>query len=551
MNIFESNPSPEESDFAPLLTELADRIASGAEISLDDACRMYPQHETDLRDLWGTLVVTHSAGSFSANAMPALLEEESGFSQALALPCDFGDYVLESEIGRGGMGVVFRATRKADQLPVAIKMILNGEFASGFQRKRFLVEGEAVAKLQHSNIVPMLEVGEFNQTPFICMELINGKTLTELLETESLSEPEACRLASKICHAVHYAHQHGILHRDIKPTNIIVDQNGEPCLLDFGLAKQSALSTDLTRSGAIVGTPAFMSPEQASGQHHQISIETDVYGLGAVLYFMFTGQPPFSGSTVVEVLMKVLEQEPVSPRSLKADLNRDLEKVVLRAVNKTKEQRYPSAQALADDLDAVLNNKPLSFPGLTQAIGHVMRETHHAAILDNWGIIWIWNSFILLFASVTTHMNYYGGIESQRMYLATWTGKLVLWGVVFWWLRRRMGPVTFVERQLAHVWVACFGFILVVNALELFLELKPITLAPLWAVSCSMAFFIKAGILSGSFYVHALALAVCAGLMLVVPQYAVLMFGITLATCFFLSGLKYYRRRNLTQVQSS
>jgi len=335
------------------------------------------------------------------------------------------------------------------------------------------------------------------------------------------------------------------LHRDIKPTNIIVDKNGEPYLLDFGLAKQSTLSTDLTCSGAIIGTPAFMSPEQASGQQNRISVETDVYGLGAVLYFLFTGQPPFAGNTAVEILMKVLEQEPASPRSLNKELSRDLEKVILRATSKTKDQRYPSALAIANDLNSVLNHRPLTQPRLTQAIGHVMRETHHATVLDNWGIIWIWHSFILLFASVTTHMIYADGIENHRTYLATWTGKLILWAVVFWWLRRRMGPVTFVERQLAHVWTACFGLIVVTFAVEPLLELKPLALAPIWAIACGMAFFIKAGILSGSFYIHSIALVLCAGLMFAIPQYAILLFGSTLATCFLLSGLKYYRRSNL------
>ena len=540
--MIEQTPSPREFDFASLLVEFADNIASGADISLADACRMYPAFQSEFRELWGTLMVTQNAGTFSVD----LLEEESEFSQSRSLPCDFGDYVLESEIGRGGMGVVYEATRKSDQQPVAIKMILNGEFASEFQRKRFLVEGEAVAQLHHPNIVPMLEVGEVGQTPFICMELLQGKTLSELIETESLSEHSACELASKICQAVHYAHQQGILHRDIKPTNIIVDENGEPYLLDFGLAKQSTLSNDLTSSGAIIGTPAYMSPEQASGQQNRISVETDVYGLGAVMYFLFTGQPPFAGNTAVEILMKVLEQEPVSPRSLNSELSRDLEKTILRAMGKTKDQRYPSALAIVNDLNSILNDRPLvAQPRLGQAIRHVMRETHHASILDNWGIIWIWHSFILLFASVTTHMIYADGIENRRTYLATWTGKLVLWAVVFWWLRRRMGPVTFVERHLAHVWTACFGLIVVTNAVEPLLELKPLALAPLWAISCGMAFFIKASILSGSFYIHAVALILCAGLMLAIPQYAILLFGVTLATCFLLSGLKYHRRSNL------
>lgn len=540
MNTIDSNVSPEELIFAKLLAGLADDLAAGAEISLSDVCGRYPQFESRLRDLWGTLIVARAAGSFSTS----MLEHDPEFSQTLPLPCDFGEYVIESEIGRGGMGVVFKATRKLDGQPVAIKLIINGEYASDAQRERFLAEGKVVAGLRHPNIVPILEVGEFKETPFICMEYIKGRTLTELIESEALNESEICRLSIKICDAVQHAHEQGVLHRDIKPSNILVDKSGKPSLVDFGLAKQLSLSEDLTRSGAILGTPVYMSPEQASGNRKLVSEETDVYALGAVLFFMATRQPPFSGQTIVDLLFRVLEQEPENPRSLNPDISKGLEQVILRCMQKTRDQRYSSAKLIACDLAAVLDDKPVAQRGLTQAVGHVMRETHHASVLNNWGIIWIWNSVIMLFAGVTMHMNYSIGFDDQREYLVTWAAKLILWGIVFWLLRRGMGPVTFVERQLAHVWAACFAFIVVISVMESILGLAPLALAPLWAVACGMAFFINAGILSGAFYVHAAALLLCSGAMLAAPTYAVLMFGLTLSGCFLLSGVKYYRRRS-------
>jgi len=527
-----------ETAFAKLLSDLADELSNGAEITLSQACSAYPQFESRLRDLWGTLIVTRAAGSFSS----AMLEYDPEDSQVLPLPCDFGDYVIESEVGRGGMGVVFRATRKSDQKLVAIKMILNGEFASKAQRERFLAEGKVVAELEHPNIVPILDVGEFKDTPFICMEYVDGTTLTELIETKRPTEKEICRMAIKICDAVSYAHRLGILHRDIKPSNILVDSAGEPYLADFGLAKQLSVSQDLTRTGAILGTPAYMSPEQAAGNRNLSSTETDVYALGAVLYFMATGQPPFTGRTVVEVLMRVLEQEPPNARSINPELSTGMEQVIARCMQKSREHRYASASLLAKELDAVEHEKALSHARLAHVVGRVMRETHHASVLENWGIIWIWNSCVILFAGITTHLNYAVGFDNQRAYLVTWGAKFILWGVVFWLLRRRMGPVTFVERQLAHVWIACFTFVVVVSAMEPFLGLKPLTMAPLWAVACSMAFFVKAGMISGAFYIHAAALLLCAGAMLLVPHYAVLLFGVTLASCFLFSGWKYYRR---------
>jgi serine/threonine-protein kinase len=545
VNTFDSKNLPqEEVRFAELMTRLADEMDAGAEVSLPEVCAKYPQYESRLRELWGTLIVTRAAGSFSTS----MLEFDNELSQSLPLPCDFGDYVIESEIGRGGMGVVFKATRKADQHPVAIKMILNGEYASATQRERFFAEGKVVENLQHPNIVPILEIGEFKETPFICMEYIEGTTLTELIESERLKEEEICQLSIKLCDAVQFAHQQGILHRDIKPSNILVRKSGDPLLLDFGLAKQLSvsLSEDLTRSGAILGTPAYMSPEQASGTRDRVSEATDVYALGSVLYFMATGQAPFSGQTIVDVLFQVLEQEPISPRSLNPEISRGMEHVILRCMEKARDQRYATAQSLADDLTAVLEHQPVGQLGLKQQLSRVMRDTHHASLLDNWGIIWIWNSVIMLFAGVTMHMNYSVGYDDQRDYLVTWAAKLVLWAVVFWLLRRRMGPVTFVERQLAHVWAACFAFMVVISVMESAMDLKPLTLAPLWAVACGMAFFINAGMLSGAFYIHAIALLLCSALMLAVPNYAALMFGLTTSGCFLLSGVKYYRRSNLS-----
>jgi WD40 repeat protein/predicted Ser/Thr protein kinase len=278
----------------------------------------------------------------------------------------FGDYEILEEIARGGMGVVYRARQQGLNRVVALKMILAGEFASPDAVQRFCSEAKNVARLDHPHIVPVYEVGEYNGLPFFSMKYIDGSSLVQRSPTAPRAVAE---LIMKVARAVHHAHQRGILHRDIKPGNILLDRAGEPYVSDFGLAKHVEAATAHTLSGAVVGTPSYMAPEQALGHSKRLTTAADVYGLGAVLYEMLTGQPPFKGETPLETLQEVLTQEVVPPRRLRPGVPRDLEVICLKCLQKEPERRYESALALAEDLERFLAGEAI----LARAAGPLER----------------------------------------------------------------------------------------------------------------------------------------------------------------------------------
>jgi len=280
-----------------------------------------------------------------------------------------GDYELLEEIGRGGQGVVFRARQRSLNRIVALKVISLGQWASKVHLKRFRLEAEAAAKLEHPGIVPIHEVGERDGSCYFSMKFVEGGQLDEVArsatadsscgELEPMPVRRAVELIAKVARTVHYAHEHGILHRDIKPGNILLDAKGEPHLTDFGLARLVESESSVTQTLDVLGTPSYMAPEQAMGNNAAVSSATDVYGLGAVLYQLLTGHPPFAGGTTYETIKLLENTEPRSPRLLNPKVDRDLSTICLTCLEKDPKRRYSAALALAEDLGRWLKHEPI------------------------------------------------------------------------------------------------------------------------------------------------------------------------------------------------
>src|SRR2546430_7707578 len=280
-------------------------------------------------------------------------------THAAGILADFGDYELLEEIGRGGQGVVSRAHQKGLNRTVALKVTGLGPGPTEAHFKRFRREAEAAASLEHPCIVPIYEVGERDAQCYFSMKFIEGGQLDEVVRREPMLIRRAVELIAKVARTVHYAHEHGILHRDIKPGNILLDAKGEPLLTDFGLARLVEAESTITGTLEVLGTPSYMAPEQAVGETKKITSATDVYGLGAVLYQLLTGQPPFAGGTTYETIRLLLDKEPRPPRSLNPKIDRDLSTICLKCLEKDPPRRYPAAAGLAEDLERWLKHEPI------------------------------------------------------------------------------------------------------------------------------------------------------------------------------------------------
>jgi serine/threonine protein kinase len=288
----------------------------------------------------------------------ALINDDGDFAPTTVL-MDFGDYELIEELGRGGQGVVYRARQKGLNRIVALKIIGLGHWATEAHLKRFRTEAEAAAQLDHPAIVPIYEIGERDGACFFSMKFIEGGQLDELVRRTPLSIREAAALLAKVARTVHYAHENGVLHRDIKPGNILLDRKGDPHLTDFGLARLVEKESNVTRTMDVLGTPSYMAPEQAAGKNESLTPATDVYGLGAVLYHLLTRQPPFAGGTTYETIRMVLETEPRKPRAWNSKVDRDLETICLKCLEKEPRKRYASALELAEDLEHWSRHEPI------------------------------------------------------------------------------------------------------------------------------------------------------------------------------------------------
>lgn len=533
---------------AALVDQLTQALHAGEAPDVDGLAARHPEIADELRELWATMAVAQccfraeaSAPSTASVAVPMRTDDA-------VTPTFVGEFELLSELGSGGMGVVYQARHRGLDRVVALKMVRQGAHASPAELVRFREEAVSAARLNHPHVVPVYEVGEHHGQPFFTMQYVAGTTLAARLADGPLPAREIAALMIPVCDAVQAAHEQGVLHRDLKPSNILIDESGRPLVTDFGLAKRVEADSSLTQTGAIIGTPTHMAPEQAAGSRGRIGPASDVYSLGVIIYQLLTGRPPLQGASPMETVLMVLEQEPAPPRVVNPRADALLEMIALRCLQKPQDLRYESAQALANDLRAYLADEPIA--AQVGRLGHVMArwlaETHHAVVLQNWGLLWMWHSLVLLVICGLTNWMQWRAVTSPWPYVGLWVAGMGAWALIFWSLRHRGGPVTFIERQIAHLWAASIVSIALLFPIELLLGMPTLYLSPVLALVSGAVFFAKAGMLSGMFYLPAAALFAAAPAMALLQRwnqpYGILLFGVVSAACFFFPGLKYYRQ---------
>ncbi|XZE53011.1 serine/threonine-protein kinase [Planctomycetaceae bacterium SH139] len=396
---------PQDDTFEEIVADALVREGHGEAVDREELIKQHPDlahslhaffaNHDRLRDLAGGADPTTSAGVGSSGpkrtsaggALEATtlgsVDEELGAGERPVICAQtrhFGDYELLDEIARGGMGVVYRARQVNLNRIVALKMILAGRLASQEDVKRFRVEAEAAAHLDHPGIVPIYDISSVDGQYYYTMGFVEGVRLDQL-SIEELRDPRrAARIVKQLAEAVEYAHKHGIVHRDLKPANVLLDQDGSPKITDFGLAKRMELAADLTRTGQILGTPGYMAPEQAAGESKLIGTPADIYALGGLLYFLLTRRPPFQAANVIDTLVQSLESEPTLPSRVSKVVPRQLEQICMRCLEREPSNRYPSAAHIAADLDRFLQGQPIQARPPT-AVEQLRRFTRRAPAL--------------------------------------------------------------------------------------------------------------------------------------------------------------------------
>jgi serine/threonine-protein kinase len=431
----------------------------------------------------------------------------------------FGDYEILEELGRGGMGVVYKARQIELERVVALKMILSSHLANPSDVQRFHTEAEAAARLQHPNIVSVHEVGVVDGQHFYSMEFIEGPSLSSRLGAGPLPGKIAARYLMLIARAIHYAHSHGILHRDLKPSNILLDANDQPHVTDFGLAKKLGGDSSQTHTGAILGTPSYMSPEQAAGKGKELTPACDVYGLGALLYELLTGRPVFQAESALDTIKLVLEQEPVPPRQHNEHIDPDLETICLKCLQKETQNRYKTAAALADDLEHYLNDEPIAARTFSM-IDRLARTLQRDPKVEFRG----WANMLYVFAAIMLvgHLAMFLLVELDQPRSLHWfvrTAQLVATAATFWHfrLRRSLFPDNAAERQLWSIWIGYFLaymiLVAVVRQMAGPARWDDLTLYPFSAVLSGMGFFAMGSNYWGRCYLIGLAFFALAAVM--------------------------------------
>jgi serine/threonine protein kinase len=481
---------------------------------------------------------------------PSDLSGQPGDRSRESLLGRFGDYELLNEIAHGGMGVVYKARQVSLNRVVAVKMILSGALASNEDIERFTLEAKAVAKLAHPQIVVIHDVGRCDDQYFYSMEFVEGQSLAEVIRGGAVPPRKAAEFAEQIARAIHFAHQNGVVHRDIKPSNILVDDSGRARVTDFGLAKHVDRGDDLTLTGQIMGTPAYMAPEQITNRRGEIGPACDIYGLGALLYELLTGRPPFAARDHFSTLLQVLECDPQSPRSINPAVPRALEIICLKCLEKEPQHRCASAAEVADDLSRFLAGDSISAAS-PKLVGRIVRTLERSQYDREFRT---WSRMIMLLAwiSLGTHVLVYlnralalphplVGLVAIRLLEVMGMGA-VLWGMRSEWYPPRGAPA----RQLLSLWL---GYVAGSMTLILIADLltppgttfNDFVAYPSMAVLASLLFMMLGSSYWGYCYLIGSVFLGLAILMTVWLGVAPLMFGVVWAASLVILSLRLGR----------
>jgi serine/threonine protein kinase len=529
-----------------LLVQWEEERRQGRAPTAEELCPDDPALQATLRDrihqrerygrLWASLGRTGAAPGSPELAEPPRLE---GFE-------------ILGTLGHGGMGVVYKARQAGLDRLVALKVILAGAHASPQEVSRFRREAETVARLQHPNIVQIYEIGEQEGSPFLALEFVEGGSLADRLDGTPLPPRRVGELVLVLAQAVQHAHARGILHRDLKPANVLLTQDGTPKLTDFGLAKRLDVERGETGTGDILGTPCYMPPEQATGQIHDLGPAADVYALGAILYELLTGRPPFKGATVLETLDQVRTHEPVPPTALQPGLPRDLETICLKCLQKEPRHRYPSAAALADDLQRFLAGEAISARSLTM-VEHLARaltyDSPASLSLRSWSTLLLWMASLPILTQVVLFLLFTGWPSYPA--ICVWTcvlAVLVLDPLLLWPMRRplRQVPRTYRRWIWSLMLARCTGFLLVPVVVALMrpgYDLAEFFLVfPLWIV-LDGNYYLLTGSEGGLSYPVAVSFYAAGVLMTLAPSISPLVYGVLVTISMLIDGL-YLRLRS-------
>jgi predicted Ser/Thr protein kinase len=460
-------------------------------------------------------------------------------------------YALDGELGRGGMGVVYRATQISLNRPVALKMLLGGEFADPQELVRFLGEAEVVAAVRHPNVVQVYDYGDSGGRPYFAMEYLGGGSLVTLVrDGNSLSPTRAAELVEQVARGVQAAHDLGIVHRDLKPGNVLLAEDGTPKVTDFGLAKRGGRH-DLTRTGAVMGTPSYMSPEQAAGKTKFVGPAADIYALGVILYECLTGRVPFAADDTVKLLLKVVEDEPPPIREVAPNVPRDLEAICLKCLSKDPHRRYGTAGKLADDLKRFLSGEPVAARStgvFGKVIGTLDRSGKDVEFVGYANVMFGFAAVTLLIDGLYTLFTL--GLMSQWAGISLQYTRLLLYAAIVWSARKgAILPRTAAERQLWSLVcgyaAACFS-----GSLALRMSLNTVwgidaetesVMYQVFATLAALTFFALGSVFWGWCYAFGLLFMMVSWLMAATKPFAPAMFGCTWALILTLFGLRLRR----------